>query len=213
MANLIREKKRILMVEDHEDAWEIAAFVLEEIYTLSYARDFNEGLRLAQRGYFDLYILDNWLPDGNGIELCRRIREFDPHTPILFYSACAYARDLKAAYSAGAQEYFIKPVSFAELTAAVSRLISTASKASFEARQAELTAIKEELDIQGMESVKMMEKAKQKFLRAEEKALRVKAQIAFLAAGGTRGDFAREWPSVLLAEVRGARKPAAAKGH
>ena len=213
MANLIREKKRILMVEDHEDAWEIAAFVLEEMYILSYARNFNEGLRLAQRGYFDLYILDNWLPDGNGIELCRRIREFDPYTPVMFYSACAYAHDLQAAYSAGAQEYFVKPVSFAELTAAVSRLISTASKAAFEARQAAVIAIKEELDIQWMECAKLMEKAKQKFLRAEEKALRVKAQIAFLAAGGTRGDFAREWPSVLLKEVRGPRTSGAASGH
>jgi DNA-binding response OmpR family regulator len=212
MANLKRERKRILMVEDHEDAWEIAAFFLDE-YVLCYARDFNEGLRMAQRGYFDLYILDNWLPDGNGIELCRRIREFDPHTPVLFYSACAYASDLQVAYSAGAQEYFVKPVSFNQLTQAVSRLISTASKAAFEARQAEVLAIKEELDIQWMESVKMMEKAKQKLLRAEEKALRARAQIAFLAAGGTRGDFAREWPSVLLTEVRSSRTSGASSGH
>jgi DNA-binding response OmpR family regulator len=212
MANLYREKKRILMVEDHEDAWEIAAFVLDK-YALFYARDFNEGLRLAQRGYFDLYILDNWLPGGNGIELCRRIREFDPHTPVLFYSACAYPRDLQEAYSAGAQEYFVKPVSFTELTQAVSRLISTASEAAFEARRAEIAAVLEELDIRRMEIVRLKEKAKQKFLRAEEKALRAKAQIAFLAAGGTRGDFAREWPSVLLAEVRGPRTSGVASCH
>jgi DNA-binding response OmpR family regulator len=204
MANLKREKKRILMVEDHEDAWEIAAFFLDK-YALFYARDFKEGLRLAQSGYFDLYILDNWLPGGNGIELCRRIREFDPHTPVLFYSACAYERDLQAAYSAGAQEYFVKPVSFAELTKAVSRLISAASKAAFEARRAEIAAVLEELAIRRMENAGRLEKAKAKRLRAEEKALRAKAQIAFLAAGGTRGDFAREWPPVLLAEVRGAR--------
>jgi DNA-binding response OmpR family regulator len=118
------------MVEDQEDAWEIAAFFLDE-FALSYARNFNEGLRMAQRGYFDLYILDNWLPDGNGIELCRRIREFDPNTPVVFYSACAYSRDLETAYIAGAQEYFVKPVSFAKFTQAVSRLISTASEAAF----------------------------------------------------------------------------------
>jgi DNA-binding response OmpR family regulator len=212
MASLKRERKRILMVEDHEDAWEIAAFVLDE-YALCYARDFDEGLRLAQRGYFDLYILDNWLPDGNGIDLCRRIREFDPHTPVLFYSACAYARDLQAAYSAGAQEYFVKPVSFAELTAAVSRLISAASEAAIEARRAEIGAILEELAIRRTENADRLEKAKEKHLRAKEKALRAKAQIAFIAAGGTRGDFAREWPSVYLEEVRGARKPAVASGH
>jgi len=213
MANLTRDKKRILMVEDHQDAWEIAAFVLEE-YAIFYARDFNEGLRLAQCGYFDLYILDNWLPDGNGIELCRRIREFDPHTPVLFYSACAYARDLQAAYSAGAQEYFVKPVSFAELTAAVSRLISAASEAAIEARRAEIGAILEELAIRRIETADRLEKAKKRYLRAQEKALRAKAQIAFIAAGGTRGDFAREWLSVFSEEVRDAPKPpAAARGN
>jgi hypothetical protein len=56
-------------------------------------------------------------------------------------------------------------------------------------------------------------RAKQKYLRAEEKALRDKARIAFLAAGGTRGDFVREWPSVYLEEVRGARASDALSGR
>ena len=46
-------------------------------------------------------------------------------------------------------------------------------------------------------------------LRAEEKTLRDKAEFAFLAAGGARSDFAREWPSALLDEARGARASAA----
>jgi DNA-binding response OmpR family regulator len=55
MANLNGEKKRILLVEDEEDAKELVTITLGE-YTLICARDFNEGLRLARRGYFDLYI-------------------------------------------------------------------------------------------------------------------------------------------------------------
>ena len=81
MMNSNRERKRILLVEDEEDATELAALTLVE-YTLICASDFNGGLRLAQQRYFDLYILDNWLPDRSGVELCRLIREFDPHTPI-----------------------------------------------------------------------------------------------------------------------------------
>jgi DNA-binding response OmpR family regulator len=50
-----RDRKRVLLVEDHEDAWDIVAYNLEE-HALFYARDFNEGLRLARHGYFDLYI-------------------------------------------------------------------------------------------------------------------------------------------------------------
>jgi DNA-binding response OmpR family regulator len=123
MANSSIGRKRILMVEEHEDDWDIVAFSLRE-YSLAFARDFDEGLRLAWRRCFDLYILDNWLPDGSGIGLCRLIREFDPRTPILFYSAAAYARDIWEALRAGAQEYLVKPVSPDSLAQTVARLTS-----------------------------------------------------------------------------------------
>jgi DNA-binding NarL/FixJ family response regulator len=168
---------------------------------------------LAQQRYFDLYVLDNWLPEGSGIRLCRLIREFDPHPPILFYSACAYPRDLQAAYSAGAQAYLIKPVRFDDMTRAVEQLTSVPPETAFEARRAESSAILEELAVRQTEIAERLEKAKQKYLRAEEKVLRGKAQLASLAAGGTRGDFARAWPSVLLEEVRGARASGAVSGH
>jgi DNA-binding response OmpR family regulator len=211
MAQSKREKKRILIVEDREDAWEIVALALEE-YALFFARDFDEGLRAARLGYFDLYILDNWLPGGSGVELCRLIRESDPHTPILFYSAAAYPSDIQAALQACAQEYLIKPVNFDTLNQAAARLISAAREKAFEARRAEIAAIREELAIRRMETAALVEKAKEKILRAEEKLIRDKAQIAYLAAGGSRGDFAREWPSAFLEAVRGVRKNNAASG-
>jgi len=211
MMNSNRERKRILLVEDEEDAREIAALSLEE-YTLICARDFGDGLRLARQRYFDLYIIDNWLPDGSGAELCRRIRRFDPHTPILFYSACAHPRDLQAAFIAGAQAYLIKPVSSDEITQVVVRLTSVPPEMAFEARRAESAAILEELAIRQAENAERVEKAKEKSLRAKEKALRLKAEMAFLAAGGARGDFAREWPAVFLGEVRGARTSGAGNG-
>src|SRR5262249_40869255 len=134
MKNLNRERMRILLVEDDEDAREIVAYKLEE-HALFYARDFDEGLRLARLGYFDLYIIDNCLPDGSGIALCRAIREFDPYTPILFYSAAACERDLEDALRAGAQDYLIKPVIPDELRHAVARLISVPPEMAFEARR------------------------------------------------------------------------------
>jgi len=211
MVNFNRDKKHILLVEDNEDARGITAFILNE-YALSYARNFGEGRRLARQQYFDLYIIDNWLPDGSGAELCRLIRRFDPHTPILYYSASAYQRDLQAAFIAGAQAYLVKPISSDELTQVVARLTSVPPETAFEARRAESAAIREELAIHQTENAERVEKAKEKNLRAKEKALRLKAEMAFLMAGGTRGDFAREWPSVLLEEVRGARIPAAVSG-
>jgi DNA-binding response OmpR family regulator len=121
--DLSGKRKRILLVEDYEDEWEMVAFKLQE-YMLTFARDSNEGLRLARRRRFDLYILDNWLPDRSGVWLCRAIREFDPYTPIMFYSAAAYDRDIKEALRSGAQAYLVKPVSLDELEQAVARLTS-----------------------------------------------------------------------------------------
>jgi DNA-binding response OmpR family regulator len=177
------------------------------------ARKMHKGLRFAYMGYFDLYILDNWLPDGDGVELCRLIRGFDPHTPIMFCSAAAYVRDIREATLAGAQEYLVKPVIPGELRQAVARLLSSTHETAFEARRAEIAAVRGELANRQTENAGRVEKAKEKRRRAEEKVLRLKAQMAFLAAGGTRGDFARRWPSVFTEEVRGQRKSDSASGH
>jgi CheY-like chemotaxis protein len=116
-------RNRILLVEDYEDVRDLATLTLTE-YTLTCARNFNEGLRLARQECFDLYILDNWLPDKSGVELCRAIREFDSDTPILFYSAAAYAKDVQEGLLAGAQAYLVKPVIPDELRRTVAQLIS-----------------------------------------------------------------------------------------
>jgi DNA-binding response OmpR family regulator len=120
---VLPNRNRILLVEDVDDARDLCEVTLAE-YTLICASDFDEGLRLAQQQDFDLYILDNWLPGKSGVELCRAIRAFDPYTPILFYSAAAYERDIKEAIRAGAQDYLVKPVGLDKLRQAVAQLIS-----------------------------------------------------------------------------------------
>jgi DNA-binding NarL/FixJ family response regulator len=145
--------------------------------------------------------------------LCRAIREFDQHTPILFYSATDYERDIQDALRAGAQDYIVNPIIPDEFMQAVSRLISAASETVFDALRAERAAIREELAIRRTENVERIERAKKKYLYARVKAIRLRAEMAFFAAGGARGAFAREWLPVFLEEVCVADTPADASDN
>jgi DNA-binding response OmpR family regulator len=85
-----------------------------------------QALSLIQAERFDLYLLDAWLPDLDGVELCRRMRILDPHTPILFYSGAAYDDDKKRAIEAGANAYVTKP-DVDGLLGSVTELVSLAT--------------------------------------------------------------------------------------
>ncbi len=122
-------KRRVLYVEDHEDTRELINIVLRQRdFEVANTHTVAGGVRLATEERFDLYLLDSWLPDGSGLDLCRRIRKFDQATPILFYSAAAYEADKNMALSAGAQAYLIKPSQTSELCDLVSSLIDTATQ-------------------------------------------------------------------------------------
>jgi len=119
---------RVLYIEDHEDTRELVTLVLEQrSYEVVTGSTIEAGLALAGSQHFDLYLLDSWLPDGSGLDLCRRIREFDKATPILFYSAAAYEIDKDLAMRSGAQAYLIKPSQPSELCNLVSLLIDSHS--------------------------------------------------------------------------------------
>src|SRR5215216_3119042 len=124
-----KKTPRVLYIEDHEDTRELVTLVLEqkclEVVTGSTIKS---GVSLASSQQFDLYLLDSWLPDGSGLELCRKIREFDKATPILFYSAAAYEIDRVDAIKSGAQAYLIKPSHPSELCSLVTALIESHSR-------------------------------------------------------------------------------------
>ena len=117
---------RVLYIEDHEDTRELVTLVLEQRrYEVVTGSTIKSGVALAGSQRFDLYLLDSWLPDGSGLELCKRIREFDQVTPIVFYSAAAYEADRDLAIKSGAQAYLIKPSQPSELCNLVTALIES----------------------------------------------------------------------------------------
>ncbi len=72
-----------------------------------------EAFQAAQDNHFDLYLQETSFPDGSGLELCRRLRDLNPQTPIVFYSSAAYESDRQKGIAAGADAYLTKPDSTA----------------------------------------------------------------------------------------------------
>jgi two-component system, OmpR family, manganese sensing response regulator len=102
-------KPRILFVEDHDDTRLMIRHLLGgQGYQVKTAHSLNEGLELAQHEAFDLFLLDYQLEDGSGKQLCEKIREFDPRTPILFFSA-SHPKIQQEAVECGAQGFVLKP--------------------------------------------------------------------------------------------------------
>lgn len=121
--------RRILYIEDHADTRELVTLLLaQKSYEVITGATIESGVALAGAGDFDLYLLDSWLPDGSGLDLCKQIRQFDQTTPILFYSAAAYAADSDLALQSGAQAYLVKPSQPSELCDLVTELIEHSGK-------------------------------------------------------------------------------------
>ena len=124
------KNSRVLYIEDHEDTRELVILLLgQKSFDVVTGGTIETGIALARTQEFDLYLLDSWLPDGSGLDLCQRIREFDQTTPILFYSAAAYAADHEMALRCGAQAYLIKPSAPSELCRLVAELIEESQQA------------------------------------------------------------------------------------
>src|SRR5882724_214257 len=118
---------QILYTEDDADTRELVAFLLTKSnckVTLAESND--KALLLARTNQFDLYMIDNWMPGSSGIDLCRKLRDLDPKTPILYYSGAAFERDKEQAFASGAQAYLVKPVDNEKLVEVVFHLISEA---------------------------------------------------------------------------------------
>ncbi|HEV8177800.1 MAG TPA: response regulator transcription factor [Gemmatimonadales bacterium] len=114
---------KILVVEDDRTVGQYVKRGLEEQrYHADLVGDGMEGLRLASGGRYDLIVLDLRLPEMNGLEVLRTLRDRGNTTPVLVLTA-QDAVDFKVqALRAGADDYVTKPFAFEELLARVEAL-------------------------------------------------------------------------------------------
>lgn len=121
---------RILVVEDEEDLAEtVRAGLVRAGYAVDVALDAATATQKLYANAYDLALLDVALPDGDGFQLCRAVREgeFDGLTPpdlrILMLTARDRLEDRVRGLDEGADDYLVKPFAFPELLARVRALL------------------------------------------------------------------------------------------
>ncbi|MCD6662744.1 MAG: heavy metal response regulator transcription factor [Comamonas sp.] len=111
---------KILIVEDEPKTGRYLSQGLAEAgYVADLANHGADGLHLASQGSYDLLILDVMLPGLSGWQILQTLRERGVPTPVLFLTARDQVEDRVKGLELGADDYLVKPFSFAELLARV----------------------------------------------------------------------------------------------
>jgi two-component system copper resistance phosphate regulon response regulator CusR len=115
---------KILLIEDEAHVISfIQKGLTEENFDVSIALNGNMGLEMAGTSIFDLIILDIMLPDKNGIDVCKNLRNNNIHTPVLFLTALNTADNIALGLNAGGDDYLVKPFKFIELIARINAIL------------------------------------------------------------------------------------------
>jgi len=121
---------QVLIVEDEAKLAEILKKgLLEQHYSADIARDGEEALYKFSVNEYDLILLDLMIPHVDGITVCKTIRQTNKHIPILILTARDDTEDKIKGLDAGADDYVVKPFSFAELSARIRALLRRGNKA------------------------------------------------------------------------------------
>ncbi|MDY4669339.1 MAG: response regulator transcription factor [Oliverpabstia sp.] len=113
------EETRILVVDDEKEIADLLElYLISDGFQVKKAYDAQEGLRIMRDEKIDLVLLDIMMPNIDGLEMCRRIRETN-NVPIIMVSAKTQELDKIVGLTTGADDYVTKPFNPLELMARV----------------------------------------------------------------------------------------------
>ena len=122
---------KILVVEDDKNLGKLIATCLKKAnYTVFDTRNGKEALELMDTEYVDLIVTDIMMPEMNGYELIKSLREAKYETPILIITAKEDIEDKKQGFTLGADDYMVKPINIDELILRVKSLLKRTNQAS-----------------------------------------------------------------------------------
>jgi len=114
---------KVLIVEDEENLAKFVGLELKhEGYEVETVLDGRSGLDAALENNYDVILLDLMLPELNGLEVCRRVREVK-NTPIIMMTARDSVIDRVSGLDHGADDYIVKPFAIEELLARLRALL------------------------------------------------------------------------------------------
>ena len=114
---------KILLVEDNETIIMGLEYLFQqEGFAYEVARKKKEALEKLEKSEFDLALLDISLPDGNGLDLCKQIKEIY-HLSVIFLTAREDETDVVIGFDLGAEDYIIKPFRNRELISRIKNVL------------------------------------------------------------------------------------------
>jgi two-component system OmpR family response regulator len=117
-------QEQILVVDDEPSIADAVATMLRyEGFDVQQAESGRAALRMAQEGSFDLIVLDIMLPDLDGLQVTRKLREGGVRVPVLFLTARDSVDDRIAGLTVGGDDYVVKPFSLGEVVARVRAIL------------------------------------------------------------------------------------------
>ena len=115
----------LLLIDDHADSLKIMSRLLSRrSYGVLLATSCQTALEIAARNRFDLIVSDLGLPDGSGLALLGKLREFCD-VPAIALSGYGMEENVRQSHAAGYDEHLTKPIDFSLLTLTIGHLLAT----------------------------------------------------------------------------------------
>ena len=122
---------KILVVEDDKNLRKLIVTCLEKAsYTVFETHNGEEALDLMDKEYVDLIVTDIMMPEMDGYELIKSLREANYNTPILIITAKEDLEDKRQVFNLGAEDYMVKPINIDELILRVKSLLRRSNQAN-----------------------------------------------------------------------------------